>query len=204
MHGMFHALYPLVLASASPRRRLFLDELGLEYVMARPDGAEPRPEPGETPEAYAERAAGTKARIAHKDRGRVILAADTVVALGPHILGKPAHQDDALRMLSLLAGRTHRVVSAVSLILPDGEEARFHDTAQVRFHPWPEAVLAAYARTGEPMDKAGAYAVQGRGAFLAESINGSWSTVVGLPLTRLVGILLERGVIEPRTPAAKA
>ena len=142
----------LVLASASPRRRQFMDEWGLPYTIVRPTGVEPRPEHGETPAAYALRAATAKARAvaASADAGAddLILAADTVVALGHDILGKPADDADALDMLRRLSGREHEVISGVCCLFPDGSSAGFADTSAVRFHAWPEDVLRAYVRVG--------------------------------------------------------
>ena len=146
----------LVLASASPRRRQFMDEWGLPYTIVRPTGVEPRPEHGETPAAYALRAATAKARAvaASADAGAddLILAADTVVALGHDILGKPADDADALDMLRRLSGREHEVITGVCCLFPDGSSAGFADTSAVRFHAWPEDVLRAYVRSGEPAD----------------------------------------------------
>lgn len=192
----------LLLASRSPRRRQFLEEWGLSYRLVSGGKREPRPHPGEEPAAYARRAAHSKALDAAEAEGgsgagRVVLAADTIVALGADILGKPEHRGQALDMLRRLAGRTHAVISAVCLLGPDGEEVLFHDVSRVRFAPWPEDVLRAYAATGEPDDKAGAYAIQGQGAFLAEAVEGSWSTVVGLPVTQLAREMLARGWLHP-------
>lgn len=197
MHHPFRALTPIILASGSPRRRQFLEELGLAFELVRPQGIEPRPVAGEAPEKYARRAAAAKAHAVPRRPESLLLAADTIVALDGDILGKPRDTADALAMLRRLAGRAHTVTSAVCCLLPDGEEVRFHDTTTVTFHPWPEEALAAYARTGEPLDKAGAYAIQGLGAFLTARIEGSWSTVVGLPVTPLAALLLERGIIAP-------
>lgn len=196
----------VVLASASPRRRELLSAWGLPFtVLTAPDEVEPRPGDGEVATAYALRAARSKAvavralltpRAAARS---LVLAADTVVCLGGRILGKPKDRAEALKMLEQLSGRTHTVTSAAALLLPDdwpgAPEESLTDTASVAFAPWPREVLDAYARTGEPDDKAGAYAVQGRGAFLAERIDGAWSTVVGLPLTPLAALLLRRGLI---------
>ncbi len=197
----------LILASASPRRRQFLSEWGLPFATARPTGVEPRPEADEKPDAYTRRAAQAKAlaverRLDPATRARaLILAADTVVALEGDILGKPRDTGHALEMLTRLTGRGHEVISAVCLLpppgWPGGPVELFSDVSRVFFHDWPRSVLAAYARTHEPDDKAGAYAIQGQGAFLVERVEGSWSTVVGLPVTPLVRILLERGLIFP-------
>lgn len=207
MRKIFTNACPLVLASASPRRQLFLDELGLTYSIVRPTGVEPRPLEEEVPASYACRAAAAKAKAVAKGpvpADAVIIAADTVVALDDEVLGKPEDAEDALRMLRQLAGKGHSVISAVSVIFPGGDApdaadaadvVDFYDTTEVHFHDWPEEALRAYAYSGEPLDKAGAYAIQGQGAFLVEAIRGSWSTVVGLPVTQLVALLLERGVI---------
>ena len=241
--------YRLVLASASPRRRLFLSEWGLPFELARPKGAEPLPTPGENPYAYTRRAATAKAYAVAAGLAEtsdmpgaaglaetaglaeiaglacastaggvppynrtIILAADTVVTVDGDILGKPDDSRHALDMLQRLSGRGHEVISAVCLLLPspdnseavteDGhfentEELVFSDVSRVFFHPWPESVLRAYVATGEPHDKAGAYAIQGQGAFLVDRIEGSWSTVVGLPVTQLARLLLDRGFMLP-------
>ena len=194
--------WELVLASHSPRRRQFLEEWGLAYRIVTGRDEEPRPRAGEAPAAYARRAARAKALSAAAADGqaagpRVLLAADTIVALGEDILGKPADRAQALEMLRRLAGRTHEVISAGCLLGPQDEEIVFHDGSRVRFAPWPEAVLAAYAATGEPDDKAGAYAIQGQGAVLVEAVDGSWSTVVGLPVSRLAQEMLSRGWLTP-------
>lgn len=217
--------YRLVLASASPRRRQFLSEWGLPFELARPDGAEPLPEPGENPDAYTRRAATAKAHAvaaglhstpaietARLHNRTIILAADTVVTVDGDILGKPNNSRHAMDMLQRLTGRGHEVISAVCLLLPSPvgntategagrsvhtEELVFSDVSRVFFHPWPENVLRAYVDTGEPHDKAGAYAIQGQGAFLVDKIEGSWSTVVGLPVTQLAHLLLDRGFMLP-------
>lgn len=198
----------VVLASASPRRRELLAAWGLAFtVLTTPDAEEPRPAGGEAPTTYALRAARSKAASvrsllpSEEAAASLIVAADTVVCLDGRILGKPRGGAEALAMLEDLAGRTHTVTSAVALHLPESwpapHEEHFTDTARVTFAPWPEPVLAAYARSGEPDDKAGAYAVQGCGAFLAEKLDGAWSTVVGLPLAPLAALLLRRGLIFP-------
>lgn len=213
----------LILASASPRRRQFLMEWGLPFVLARPTGVEPRPEAGESPDLYTRRAAVDKALAVEsalppqRRAQSLILAADTVVAVDGDILGKPRDAGHACAMLARLAGRAHAVISAVCLIPPApwnpgpcAESARdvsqgcscgsrtvFSDTSRVFFHPWPEDVLRAYVRTGEPMDKAGAYAIQGQGAFLVSRVEGSWTTVVGLPVTPLARLLLDGGLMFP-------
>ncbi len=197
--GPFCSRLPLVLASASPRRQEFLRLLGLDFAVFRPAGIEPRPLAKEDPAHYALRAAEAKARAAKDAHPRaLILGADTVVALEGKILGKPRNREDAERMLIALAGKSHDVISACCCLPPDGPPRRVEGRAQVRFAAWPPAVLANYAATDEVMDKAGAYAVQGGGAFLADRIEGSHSAVIGLPLAELAALLLELGAIAPR------
>ena len=189
----------LILASASPRRRQFLHEWGLPFTSVRPKGAEPQPEHDETPDAYFRRAAAKALAVARQTAGDeiLILAADTVVALHGDILGKPRDAQEALGMLQRLSGQRHEVISAVCLLLPGGRRRVFSDASRVFFHAWPTSVLAAYVRTHESDDKAGGYAVQGQGAFLGERVEGSWSTVVGLPTTMLARMLLDEGIISP-------
>lgn len=198
----------VVLASASPRRRQLLADWGLPFtVLTAPAEEEPRPQAGEPAHTYAVRAARNKAASVHALLAAdavptsLVIAADTIVCLGSRILGKPQNAAEALDMLEHLSGHTHTVVSAVALRMPGNwpgpAEECLADTASVTFAAWPREVLAAYARTGEPDDKAGAYAVQGRGAFLAERLEGAWSTVVGLPLAPLAALLLRRGLILP-------
>jgi len=196
--GTFYTALPLVLASASPRRRDLLRLLGLEFDLVRPAGIEPQPLAGESPADYALRAASAKAFAAVQTRpDAIILGADTVVALEGAILGKPRDKRHALDMLLRLAGKSHEVISACCCCLPDGTARHTVDATCVHFASWPQEVLAAYAATDEVLDKAGAYAIQGRGAFLAQRIEGSVSTVVGLPMTQLASLLLELGVIRP-------
>jgi septum formation protein len=206
---LFSLSQPLVLASGSPRRQLFLQEWGLDFSVHVPSIDEPLPMQGEAPAAYALRAALAKGRaVAASHPHSIVLAADTIVALGRSILGKPPHAAAALAMLQQLVGKTHQVITAVCLSLPQGQglpqEQSFTCSCDVTFAPWSSPVLAAYVRTGEPMDKAGAYAIQGQGAFLVSSIHGSWSTVVGLPVTEIAQRLEAAGLLHPaaKSPAA--
>ena len=197
IQGAFYAALPLVLASASPRRQEFLRLLGLEFELVRPTGVEPQPLAGEMPADYALRAAQAKAFAAAQARpGAFVLGADTVVALEGEIFGKPRDKRHALEMLLRLSGKSHEVISACCCCLPDGTARHTTGSARVHFFPWPRDVLAAYAATNEVLDKAGAYAVQGQGAFLAQGIEGSVSAVVGLPMAQLVSLLLELEVIR--------
>ncbi|MEF2146242.1 MAG: Maf family protein [Desulfovibrionaceae bacterium] len=198
-HAIYSTRIPIVLASGSPRRRDFLQALGIEFRIEPSLAEEPAPQNKETPERYAMRMARIKGEeVAARFPDAAVIAADTVVALGEVILGKPADQADALRMLQMLRGQTHQVVTGCCLFLPEGTTQSFAASTDVRMRQTSDAELLAYAATGEPMDKAGAYAIQGIGAFLVEHVHGSYTNVVGLPLARLVVILLERGVILSR------
>lgn len=185
----------LTLASQSPRRRQLLEMLGLP-VEVRPSHVPEVPLPDELPLAYASRLARTKA---HAVPGALVLAADTTVVLGRELLEKPADAEDAVRMLRRLQGRTHEVITAVALRQGD-RVFEAADVTRVRFRPASEAFLRAYVATGEPMDKAGAYGIQGYGAALVERIEGDFFGVMGLPV-RLVIDLLRLAGVEYRFPA---
>ena len=181
---------PLVLASGSPRRRQLLEMLGIPHRVVVPEVDETR-RPGEEPQAYVVRLARAKAAaVAAREPGQLVLGADTTVVVRGEVLGKPASTDEAAAMLAKLQGRTHQVFTAVAVAW-DGRVEDAVDVTDVSFRPLSDAMIAAYAATGEPMDKAGAYAVQGRGAALIEGIRGDFFGVMGLPL-RLVLELLER------------
>lgn len=183
----------LVLASASPRRRALLEQLGIP-LRVDPPHLDERVLPGEAPGAYVLRLAREKARAVHaRHPGATVLAADTSVVLDGVVLGKPATTDEALDMLRALSGHTHDVMTAVA-VADAGEELV---TAAVTFTAATEAALRWYVSTGEPMDKAGGYAVQGIGGFLVERIDGSHSAVVGLPLVETLALLRRAGYILP-------
>lgn len=183
----------LVLASASPRRRALLEQLGIP-LRVDPPHLDERVLPGEAPGAYVLRLAREKARAVHaRHPGATVLAADTSVVLDGVVLGKPATTDEALDMLRALSGHTHDVMTAVA-VADAGEELV---TAAVTFTAASEAALRWYVSTGEPMDKAGGYAVQGIGGFLVERIDGSHSAVVGLPLVETLALLRRAGYILP-------
>jgi septum formation protein len=194
--------YPhIYLASRSPRRRELLEQIGVSYEILllrehherEPDINED-PLPGEMPEAYVRRVCETKARTAwrritaRKLPPHPVLSADTTVCIDGVILGKPADNADALRMLRILSGREHRVLSAVALQSTDKRLLAISDT-RVRFRDIPDAELAAYVASGEPMGKAGAYAIQGRAAVFVAMLNGSYSGVMGLPLYETADLL---------------
>jgi septum formation protein len=188
---------PLVLASASPRRRELLARAGLRFEVI-PAGIDENVRPGESPAQLAGRLAREKAlAVASRvgpDPARFVLGADTIVVLGESVLGKPRDPRDAEAMLSLLVGRTHRVITAVVV-------ARSHDLgwrartveSRVRMRPAELEEIRAYVATGEPLDKAGAYAVQGRGRRFVAEIAGSESNVIGLPLDETLDLLREVG-----------
>ncbi|OGW34256.1 MAG: septum formation protein Maf [Nitrospirae bacterium GWD2_57_9] len=186
---------PIILASSSPRRREMLKQIGLRFTVD-PADVDERVLPGEEPEAYAVRVAQDKARIAagRVDRG-IIIAADTIVVLDNKILGKPLDEADAERMLSLLSGRQHRVMTGLVLMNASTEKILADVvTTFVRFKPLAVHEIRAYALSGEPLDKAGAYGIQEKGALLVDGIEGDYFNVVGLPLCRLGQMLAELGV----------
>lgn len=182
----------LILASASPRRRWLLREAGFEFEIRVPDVDE-TPRADEEPGAMAERLARDKAG-AVPCTGRVVLGADTIVVLGDRSLGKPRDADDAVRMLSELAGNEHRVLTGWALRRGDSVRSGVEES-RVRLRELDRAEIAAYVATGEPLDKAGAYAVQGGAGRFVESIAGSRSNVIGLPIEVVVPALAELGVL---------
>lgn len=186
----------LYLASASPRRRELLDQIGVAHEVRPVDLDESR-QSGESPSEYVVRLARAKAEAAWDRFARAeehpVLAADTAVVLGDAILGKPRDQADALRMLGELSGRTHRVLTAVAL--RDGQGLRSHlNESRVTFRQLSSSEAKQYWDTGEPADKAGAYAVQGAAAVFIERIEGSYSGVMGLPLFETAELLRQAGI----------
>jgi septum formation protein len=181
---------PLVLASGSPRRRELLEMLGLALVVD-PADVDETPHADEDPVTYVARVAADKAAVvAARQVGALVLAADTTVTLAGEILGKPADAADAARMLARLAGREHAVHTAVAVAVGERVELAV-ETTSVRFVALTDAEIDWYVATGEPLDKAGAYAIQGAGGLFVERIDGSASNVVGLPL-HVVERLVER------------
>jgi septum formation protein len=180
----------IVLASGSPRRTQLLALLGIPHTVDPAHEVDETPRPGEDPEALAKRLAEQKAAgVAHRHPGVPVLAADTVVVLDGEVLNKPVDAADAERMLGRLAGRAHTVVTAVALA-HDGRMDVRADRTRVWFRTLSPDTIRAYVATGEPLDKAGAYGLQGYGAVLVERIDGDCFGVIGLPL-RLVADLLE-------------
>jgi septum formation protein len=186
----------IYLASQSPRRAELLRQIGLHYEMIRVWVNE-APLPGEAVEAYVTRLACAKVEAARGMPGRrpllPILGADTAVALEGEVLGKPRDRHAALEMLTRLSGRTHRVLSAVAL-QANGSVATSLSASRVRFRAIEPGEIAAYWDTGEPADKAGAYAIQGYGAVFVERLEGSYSGVMGLPLYETAQLLHAVGV----------
>jgi septum formation protein len=181
---------PLVLASASPRRKVLLAELGLTFTVEPSDVDEKKDVP-EDPVEHARILAERKARdvLARHERG-LILAADTIVVLDGRIYGKPASENEAVRMLTELAGREHTVMTGVCAANAEsGTVATALVQTQVRFHALSMDEIRRYVATGEPMDKAGAYAIQGRGALLVAGITGDYTNVVGLPIGPAMDLL---------------
>ena len=181
----------LILASASPRRRELLAQAGYAFEVHSVNIPED-PLPDEDPIAYVTRLAREKAQAAFDELGdpqAVVLGADTTVTLDNHILAKPEDAADAARMLRLLSGRTHRVITGVAVVTGKTAEVAAEVTA-VRFLTLSDEEIAAYVATREPMDKAGAYAIQGRAARWIPRVDGCYFNVVGLPLA-LVSVLLE-------------
>ena len=191
---------PLVLASASPRRSELLDRVGLTHRIV-PAAVDESVLPGEPADDYVVRVAADKAHsVAAAHPGTVVLAADTSVVLDGVPLGKPRDPADALAVLTRLAGRAHQVLSAVVVVDADGIEHTALARAVVTMAPAGAAELAWYVATGEPMDKAGAYGVQGIGAALVERVDGDPTTVIGLPLRATLELLRAAGVHWPPPP----
>ncbi len=179
----------VVLGSSSPRRREFLKRLGLRFGIVDPRVKE-KPQPGETPGHFAWRAAVDKATAvaARVPPGSVVIAADTIVVLGRRILGKPKSRADARRMLQALSGRGHEVITGLCVVQGKKMKSRVVST-DVEFKRLTRADIDFYVASGEPMDKAGAYAIQGIGSFMVRQIRGSYTNVVGLPVAEMVDIL---------------
>lgn len=200
----------IYLASQSPRRRQLLEQLGVRHELLLPNAHGDEPEdaeaieavlPGEAPAAYVERVTGLKLDAAvarHARRGLApapILCSDTTVALGRTIYGKPQDATDAARMLAELAGQTHRVLTAVALQV-GARRLTAVSVSRVRFAPMSAAQIEDYVATGEPLGKAGAYAIQGRAAAYVEHIAGSYSGIMGLPMYETARLLRAAGVLR--------
>jgi septum formation protein len=196
----------IYLASRSPRRRELLKQLGVTFevllfreAVRRGADVDETPQAGERPEDYVQRLAQAKAEAGmlymaqRKLPVHPVLGADTTVAIGGRILGKPADEDEATEMLQLLSGRTHEVMTAVAIRLQDVLHARL-SLSEVAIAPLSDAQIRAYVATGEPMDKAGAYAIQGRAGAFVRRLSGSYTGVMGLPLFETAELLKAVGL----------
>ncbi|MEW6724786.1 MAG: Maf family protein [Bacillota bacterium] len=185
----------LILASASPRRRELLTQIGLEFTIYPAEVDEGR-QSEEAPADFVRRLALAKARaVAAGLTNGVVLGADTIVVVGETILGKPANPADAFRMLELLSGITHRVITGVAAVdAASGREEALAEVTAVTMRLISPREMGAYVATGEPMDKAGAYAIQGRAGAFVTGIEGCYSNVVGLPLARTTELLAQFGI----------
>ncbi len=194
---MFYTDESIVLASGSPRRKKYLEDLGLTFSLCSVSIDE-MPLPNENPGIFVLRMAREKGRAAALQHGDSwIISGDTVVCLDQKILGKPFDRAEAFTMLMSLSGRSHTVRTGICLMHAEkGISLCTHVETKVVFSTFDESVVRAYISSGESLDKAGAYGIQGRGAFLVESIEGSYTNVVGLPLNELVNMLLQNKVIR--------
>lgn len=199
----------IYLASQSPRRKQLLDQWGVRCELLLPDGDEDvealeAVKPGEAPATYVQRVTGLKLQASVERLRRrglplaPVLCADTTVALGRQILGKPMDAAEARRILSLLSGRRHRVLTAVAVARPaargQGRQWAALSTSQVAFDAWSAADIRRYVDSGEPMGKAGAYAIQGAAALHISHIGGSYSGIMGLPAHETAHVLRAAGV----------
>ncbi len=187
--GEINRQYEIILASASPRRRELLTQIGIAFRVITSDSEEVMTQTA--PEQIVMELSEAKAREvlmryrAECEKPYLIIAADTVVAIHGVVLGKPKDADDAVQMLTRLQGRTHQVYTGVTLLTPHGQKSFFERT-EVTFVPMTRGQIEEYVRTGEPLDKAGAYGIQGCFAAYVSRIEGDYFNVVGLPLARLV------------------
>jgi len=191
-----NAQSPLILASASPRRRHLLSQIGLPFRVIKSNVSETNT--GADPERLCRVLAEKKAlRVYPETEASWILGADTVVAIEDSILGKPEDDGDAMRMLDFLSGKEHRVITGFCVLNPTGAIAHTEAvTTFVRVKKLARKEIKAYVATGEPHGKAGSYAIQGIGAFMVEAIAGSYTNVVGLPLCALIKCLFSTGALE--------
>ena len=193
---------PIILASGSPRRKRLLELIGIRFEIV-PSDIEERPKDGESPSDFALRAAREKALdVATRHPDSPVLGADTVVEVDGVILGKPKDVEDACRMLRSLSGRGHLVHTGVALAVA-GDARELVDTASVSFSALDDDIISWYVGSGEPMDKAGAYAIQGIGGLLVAELRGSPHTVVGLPIHRLPELFAAQGLDFWRLLTAK-
>mgnify|MGYP001393977904 CR=1 FL=1 len=197
--GPFQSEKEIVLASGSPRRKELLQGLGLDLTIQPSTLDEPLPEDDESPQEYALRMAEMKTRdVANQHPDVTVIGADTIVVLNDRIMGKPHNEEDALNMLKALAGEKHQVITAFCIILDNSKAVTQAVVTDVYMRESSDKELLGYIATGEPVDKAGAYAIQGIGTFLVKDIKGSYTNVVGLPLTEVIETLVQWRVIAAR------
>lgn len=196
---MFETRKKLVLASGSPRRKRFLSELGLDFEVC-PANVNEAGNGDEKPGEYVARIAGEKAlAISLEMVDAWVVAADTIVSIGADLLGKPESEKEAVTLLMQLSGKEHEVLTGYCICHKNsGFFVVKTEMTSVRFTRFKEDVARAYVKTGEPLDKAGAYGIQGKGGMLVDEINGSYSNVVGLPLSQVISLLLKKRVIAVR------
>ncbi len=193
----------IILASQSPRRRELLERMGLAPFSVIPARGEEIADPALSPPELVEELSRRKAaEVASSHPDSLVIAADTVVSIDGLVLGKPRSEEDAVRMLSRLSGREHTVYTGLTLRLGSRADTG-HEAALVRFRPLSPADIDHYVATGEPMDKAGAYGIQGYGAMLVEGIQGDYYNVMGLPVCRLARMLADFGLDPLAMAAAK-
>lgn len=189
----------ILLASGSPRRRELLDQIGVAYRIV-PAGIDESPRPGEDPESYTRRIAREKvmAVASRRSQGEIALAADTAVVLGERMLGKPESEAEAAAMLRALSGRTHQVYTAVAVLAPSDALEVLLNVSEVTFADLEDDWIRAYVATGEPMDKAGAYGIQGWAGCRIRRVSGSYSAIMGLPLFETAQLLSRAGLSAPQ------
>ena len=182
----------LILASQSPRRRELLGLTGLDFVVRVADIDETM-DPGKAPFDEVARVSRMKAMAVSRDQGDVVIAADTIVVCEGQVLGKPRDEEDAFRILSLLSGRSHEVMTGMT-VLTDDEIITHTEVTKIHFRDLLPGEIRAYIASGEPMDKAGAYGIQGGAALFADQMEGDYYNVMGLPVCRLAMILRSLGL----------
>ncbi len=193
---------PVILASGSPRRKELLKDICPEFTVITA-GIDERTFPGESPEELVRRLSLEKAEevwnrtAAEGSNGRIVIGADTVVALEGEIMGKPAGEEDARRMLSKLSGRQHQVFTGVAILWEGGKES-FSCASQVEFYPLTGEEIDDYIASGEPFGKAGAYAIQFRGKLFVKGISGDYSNIVGFPAAQVYRRLIRNGLLSPK------
>lgn len=186
----------MILASQSPRRRELLSLIAEKFSVIPAKGEEVISESVPPEDAVKMLALQKATEIYSEYKDETIIAADTVVSVGGELLGKPHSEAEAAAMLRRLSGRRHSVFTGVCIIYPDGATDCFAEETQVEFYPLSDEEISAYVATGEPMDKAGAYGIQGRGALLVKGISGDYYNVMGLPVGRLYRALLKKSAAD--------